>query len=72
VSEPFGLAAKIGVNNTFCELETPFEEVRNPVDTPLEGCHDMFVHGGCPNLVCDDVSPNPLDHSQASPMYSQP
>jgi len=60
------------MNNACCELETPFEEVHNLVDSSLEGCRAMFVHGGCPNLVCDDVSPNPIEHSHVSPMYSQP
>ena len=44
----------------------------NLVDTPLEGCHDMFVHEGCPSLGCDDAIPNSLKRSHVSPMLSQP
>ena len=53
-------------------LETSFEEVHNLVYTPLEGCCDMFVHPGSPSLGCNDVIPNPLEHSHDSIMCSQP
>jgi len=46
--------------------------VHNPVDTPLEGCHDMLVHKGSPSLVCYDVIPNPFEHSHVYPVCSQP
>jgi len=72
VGEPFGLVARFGMNNACYGLETPFEEARNLVDTPLEGCRDMFVHEGSPRLGCDDVIRNFLEHSRVSPMYSQP
>ena len=72
VGEPFGLVANFDMNNTCCGLETPFEEVHNLVDTPLEGCHDMFVHEGSPSLGSNHVIPNSLEHSYVSPVCSQP
>ena len=66
VGEPFGLVARFVMNNAYCGLETPFEELHHLVETPLEGCRDMFVHEGSPSLGCDDVSPNPLEHSHVS------
>jgi len=72
VSEPFGLVTRFSMNNACCGLETPFEEVHNLVDNPLERCRDMFEHEGCPSLVCDDVIPNSLEHSHVSPMFSHP
>jgi len=72
VGEPFGLVAKFGMNNACCGLKTPFVELHHLVDTPLEGCRDMFVHEGSPSQVCDDVSPNSLERSHVSPMCSQP
>jgi len=71
MGEPFRLVARFGMNNACCGLETPFEEVHHLVGTTLEGCRDMFVHEGSPSLGCDDVSPNPLEHSHVSPMCSQ-
>ena len=44
VGERFGLGASFDMSNALCGLETPFEEVHNLVFTPLEGCHDMFMH----------------------------
>jgi len=44
VGEPFRLVARLGMNNAYCGLETPFEEVHHLVKTPLERCRDMFVH----------------------------
>jgi len=35
----------------------------NLVDTPLEGCRDVFMHEGSPGLTCANVLPNPLEHS---------
>jgi len=72
MGEAFGLVARFGMNNACCGLETPFDEVHHLVDTLLEGCHHMFVHEGSLSLSCDDVIPNPLEHSHTSPMCSQP
>ena len=66
VDEPLGLVARIGMNNACCELETSFEDVHNLVYTPLEGCRDMFVRGGCPSLGCGDAIPNSLERSHVS------
>ena len=60
------------MNNALCGLEDTFDMEYNLVDTPLEGCHDMFVHEGSSSLGCDKDSPNPLKHSHVSPMCSQP
>jgi len=72
VGEPFGLVARIGMNNASCALETSFDEVQNLVDIPLEGCLDMFVHEGSPSLAYDNVIPNSLKHSHVSTFCSQP
>jgi len=72
VGKHFGLVARFGMNNAYCGLETPFDEVHKLVDTPLERCRDMFAHGGSPSLGCDNVIPNSLKHSRVSPMLSQP
>jgi len=72
VGEPFGLVAKIGMNNALGGLETPFEEVHTLVFTPLKGCRDIFVHEGSSSLACDNVVPNPLEHFHVSTFCSQP
>ena len=46
VGEPFGLGASFGMNNALCGLEDTFDEAHNLFYTRLEGCHNMFVHGG--------------------------
>jgi len=53
------------------ESEDTFDMAYNLVDSPLEGCRDMFVHGGCPSLGCDDAISNSLERSHVSPMFSQ-
>jgi len=70
--EPFGLVARFDINNAFRGLEDAFDMEHNLVDTPLEGCHDMFVHERSPSLVCDDVIPNSLERSHVSTFCSQP
>jgi len=39
--------------------------------TPLEGCRDMFVHGGSSSLGSNYAIPNPIEHSHVSLMCSQ-
>jgi len=63
VGEPFGLVARFGMNNACCWLETPFDKLHHLGDTPLEGCHDMFVYEGSPSLGCVDAIPNFLERS---------
>jgi len=63
VDEPFGLGSGFGMDNACCGLETLFDEMHNLVDTPLEGCNDMFMHEGSPSLGSNHVIPNPLEHS---------
>jgi len=72
VGELFGLVARIGMNNACCGLEISFDEVHNLVDTPLEGCSDMFMHEKSPSLGSNHVVPNPLEHSHVSTFCSQP
>ena len=66
------LLGLVGLVHVCLDLEDTFDMSHNLVDSPLEGCRDMFVHGGCPSLGCDDVIPNSLEHSHVSPMFSQP
>ena len=72
MGEPFGLGANFGMNNALCGLEDTFGMEHNLVYTPLEGCRDVFMHEGSPRVGSNHVSPNPLEHSHVSPMYSQP
>jgi len=41
-------------------------------ETPLEGSHDVFMHKDFPSLGCNNVLPNPLDHTHVFPACSQP
>ena len=66
MGESFGLVAWFGMNNACCGLEDTFDMEHNLVDTPSEGCRDVFVHEESPNLTCDNVLPGPLNHSHLS------
>jgi len=44
--EPFGYAARLSGVSACLESEDTFDMAHNLVNTPLDGCHDMFVHGG--------------------------
>jgi len=44
----------------------------NLAESPLEGCRDILMHEGSPSLTCDNVLPNPLEHSHVSSCCSQP
>jgi len=46
--------------------------VCNLVETPLEGCCDLFEHEGSSSFSCDNVLLNPFGHSHVSPRCSQP
>ena len=72
VGEPFGVYANFGLNNALCGLEYRFDMEHNLVDTPLEGCRDVFMHEGSPSLGSNHVIPNPLEHSHVSTFCSQP
>jgi len=72
VGEPFGFSASFGMNNALCGMEDTFDMEHNLVDTPLEGCRDVFMHEGFPSLACENVLPCPLEHSHASTFCSQP
>jgi len=58
--------AQFGINNACYRLETTFDRVHNLVETPLEGCHDVFVHEDSSSLGSNYVIPNPLNHSHVS------
>ena len=55
VGEPFGLDASFGMNNDLCGFEDTLDRDHNLIDTPLEGCREVFVHEGSSSLTCDNV-----------------
>ena len=67
VGESVGLGVSFDMDNAFCGYRG-----HNLVDTPLEGCHDIFAHEGFPSLFCDDAIPISLERFHVSPMLSQP
>jgi len=71
VGESFGLVARFGMNNACCGLEDIFD-MENLVNTPLEGCQDVFVYEESPSLAYDNILPSPLNHSHVSTFCSQP
>jgi len=72
VGEPFGLVSSFGMSNALCGLEGTFNVEHNLVDTPLEGCRDVFFHEGSPSLAYDNVIPNFLEHSHVPTFCSPP
>jgi len=72
VGESFGLGASFGMTDALCGLGDTVEEVHNLVYTPLEGCRDLFVHGGSSSLSYENVFPNLLEHAHVSTFSSQP
>ena len=72
VGEPVGLGASFGMNNALCGLEDTFDMEHNLVDTPLEGCRDVFMHEGSSSLPCENVLPSAFEHSYVSTFCSQP
>jgi len=72
VGEPFRFSASFGMNNVLCGMKDTFDMEHNLVDTHLEGCQDVFIHEGCPNLACENVFPSPLEHSHVSTFWSHP
>jgi len=72
VGEPFGYVTRLNRTSACLELEGTFDEVHDLARTPLEGCHDVFIHEDSPSLGYDYVIPNPLDHSHVSTTCSQP
>jgi len=41
--------------------------VHDLANTRLEGSHNVFMHEEFPSRGCDDVLPNRLNHTDASP-----
>ena len=60
VGESFGLGASFGLNNALCGLDDTFGMEHNLVNTPLEGCRDVFVHEESPSLLVIMFSTIPL------------
>jgi len=60
------------MNNALFGLEDTFDIEHNLVDTPLEGCHDIFRHEESLSIACENVLPSPLEHSHVSNFCSQP
>jgi len=69
--EPFGYAARFSGKNACKESQDTFIMAHDLVDTPLEGCHDVFVHEESPSLGSNHVLPSPLEHSHVSTFCSQ-
>ena len=64
MGEAFGFIATL--SGAHCELEGTYYVDCNIVETPLEGCCDVYVHEGSSSLDFNYVSPSPADHSYAS------
>ena len=72
VDEPFGLNASFGMNNDLRGFEGTLGREHNLVDTPLEGCREVFVHEGSPSFAYENVIPSSLEHSHVSTLCSPP
>jgi len=72
VGESFGLDASFGMNNYLCGFEDTIDREHNLVDTPLEGCREVFLHEGSPSLAYENVIPSSLEHSHVSTLCSPP
>ena len=72
VGEHFRLDVSFGINNDLFGFDDTFDREHNLVDTPLEGCWDLFVHVGSSNLSYENVLPNPLEHAHVSIVSSPP
>ena len=53
-------------------MEETLGRDHNLVYTPLEGCQDLFVHGGSSSLTHDNVFPNSLEPYHVSTFSSPP
>ena len=72
MGEPFGFDARFDVSDACFKSEDILDEVHDLDETPLEGSRDVFMHEESPSLGCNNVLPNPLDHSHVSPICSLP
>ena len=64
--------ARFDVANACFELEDAFDEVHNLVNTPFDGCSYEYLHEESSSPCFIYAFPNPLGHSNVSPMCSQP
>ena len=69
MGEPFEFVARFDAS---FELEDTLDEVHNLDKTHLEGSRDMFMREESSSLGCNNVLPNPLDHSHVSCICSLP
>jgi len=51
VGELFRLGASFDMNNALCGLEDTFDIEHNLVNSPLEGCRNVFTYEGSPSLA---------------------
>ena len=70
MGESFGLGASFDMDNACCGLGDALDRTYNLVDTPLEGCPNVFVHEGLPSLAYENVIPSFLEHSHVSTLCS--
>jgi len=72
VGQSFELGAGFDMTDALCRMEETLDREHNLVSTPLEGCRDLFVHGGSSSLSYENVLPNPLEHARVSIVSSPP
>jgi len=72
VGEPFGEVAGFCVTHASFKPEDILAEVHDLDKTPLEGSHEVFMYEEFTSLDCNNVLPNPFDHSHVSPICSLP
>ena len=60
------------MNYDLCGFEDLLDREPNLVDTPLEGCRDLFVCEGSSSLFYENVLLNPLEHTHVSIVSSPP
>jgi len=70
--EPFGFDARFDVSYACFKSEDILDEVHDLDKTLLEGSPNEFIRKDLPNLNCNNVLPNPPDHSHVFPMCSLP
>jgi len=71
VGKPFGVVARCSALDACFKSEDILDEVSDLVETTLEGSRDVFMHEESPSPGCNNVLPNPLDHSHVCSLPSQ-
>ena len=62
----FGFVARLVGADLYCESRDTFGELHNLVETPLEGCCDVYVHEESSGLDCFNL---PIDNSMSCDPY---